>query len=648
MHPTIFFIPQRLERRIAVGVLAGSLALLPVLSSGQEKTKDTEREKQVKITEEILVVGKSPKVQPISTVTTLGTAQLERKKPVDLSEIIRYAPGVIVSYGNKYEFTLKLRGMNSQRIALLIDGVPSYEPYYGSFDLKTISAAGLDSIQITKGPSSVLYGPNTLAGIVNVITRRPGDAPALSLTGSMGARNTNSAGLDGGARWDRFSLAGSLSYQKSDGFGYPDPAGTSKTVDWMNTDYRRFNLTTKLEYAPSNDTQIMLDGGIYTSAYGMPAAVNFGKARYWHFKDWDRYTLSAGGFTSLGDNSTLRFRAFFVNYQNTLDTYKDKTMSILQTESTYNNSVYGVFALADFGLASWNSLKLSFNFQEDVARTQDNAGLPFVRYNEGTFSAAAEDHIALADQWKLIGGLSLDVIDKYTGGTASRINPLLGLKFTPSDEFDVHVSLSQKSRLPNMRALYSPSNGNPDLLSETGTNAELGFTWSGPVYISGAAFLTQFKNMIDTMTLPDGSRKYWNVGKARINGFEIQTAKTLGWIDATVNYTYLDHQNEVDHRPLDALSPHSLSFDVSIRPLGSLRLGVYGLYGSKSTWFDSTSGKVLDIPSYFNVDANISYDWSLVQVFIKATNLFNTYVYTEPIYPWRARFFEFGAKVKVF
>jgi outer membrane cobalamin receptor len=125
--------------------------IAPPFSAQQTGTEDRKTEKQVKITEEIQVVGKAPREQPIATVTKLDFTLIERNKPLDLSEAIRYAPGVNVTYGNKYEFTLKLRGMDSRRIALLIDGVPSYEPYYGSFDLKTVSAAGLDLLQITKG-----------------------------------------------------------------------------------------------------------------------------------------------------------------------------------------------------------------------------------------------------------------------------------------------------------------------------------------------------------------------------------------------------------------------------------------------------------------------------------------------------------------
>jgi iron complex outermembrane receptor protein len=392
----------------------------------------------------------------------------------------------------------------------------------------------------------------------------------------------------------------------------------------------------------------MVNGGYYASEYGMPSAVGVQRARYWRFQDWDRYTLNAGGFTSLGGDSTLRFRAFLVNYKNTLDQYKDAAMTVRQFESTFDNSVYGAFALADLALSGTNSLKLSLNFQKDFARTQDDVGLPFIEYDQGTFSAAVEDHLSLSAGLKLVGGLSLDVIDKFTGGTASRLNPLAGIKVTPSDDLDFHLSLAQKSRLPNMRALYSSTSGNPDLLSETGTNGEIGVNWNGPLPLSASAFLTSFKNMIDTMTLADGTRRYWNVGKARINGFEIQAGKAIGRFEGTLNYTYLDHRNETSDRPLDALSAHTLSFDLTARPLDGLRLSLYGLYASASDWYDSTANKLLGIPEYFNLDIVAAYETGRTEIFLKATNIFNDYIYSEPIFPWRARYFEAGAKFRVF
>lgn len=640
------------RRPAAAAVLAlafFALAALPVLAQTAAKPKDkADQDKPVRIiTEEIQVVGQAPKDQPVATVTQIGFTKLEQNRPLDLAEAIRYAPGVSVTVGSKSEFTLKLRGMDARRIVLLIDGVPSYEPYYGSFDLKTVAAAGIETLQITKGPSSVLYGPNTLGGIVNVITRRPGDDPYLTVNAGFGAERTQSGGVDGGVRFGKFSLAGNAGWQASHGYSYPDEAA-GQDVFYANTAYHRFNLNGKLFYAPNDKTEIMVNGNVYTSDYAMPASLGVQSPRYWHFKNWDRYGLNAGGFTSLGGDSTLRFRAYGVSYQNTLDQYKDAAMTKRQFESTFDNVVYGAFALADLGLSDSHRLKASLNFQKDKASIQDDAGLPFDAYDQGTFSVALEDNFSLTDRWQIIGGLSLDMIDKFTGETTSRLNPMVGLKFSPSQSFDVHASASMKSRMPNMRALYSPSSGNPDLLTETGTNAELGATWNKGVFVSASVFTYGFKNMIDSYTLADGSKRYLNVGKAHITGGEIQVQKTIGPLDATVSYTYLDHRNESDDRPLDTLSPHMLSFDLTLRPFRGFRLSGYGLYGSKSSWWDSKKSANVEIPDYVNMDVVVAYRWKMVEVFAKASNLFNQFIYTEPIYPWRGRFVEIGAKIDVF
>jgi outer membrane cobalamin receptor len=615
---------------------------------GQEKTKEKEAKEQAqksKITEEIIVVGRAPRDLPVATVTTIMTTQIEERRPLDLAEAIKYAPGVMVTFGDKDTYTLKLRGMDAKRIALLLDGVPEVEPYYSTFDLKTITAAGLDSLQITKGPSSVLYGPNTLGGIVNVITRRPGPEPRLSLTGSYGEHSTRGVILDGGAQWKKFALAGSASYQDSSAFAYPDESG--ENVLRSNSDYNRFNLTAKVYYTPSDRTEIMVNGAIYRSEYGMPAALSVQRPRYWRFKDWDRTSFNAGGFTALGERSTLRFRAFYIGYQNTLIQWREPEMTVRQFESTFDNEVYGAFGLADLWTGAGNSLKLSLYFQRDIARTQDDVGAPWEKYDQSTLSAALEDHLDLGERWRLIGGLSLDHIAKFTGGSTNKLNPLIGIKFSPADDLDLHASYSLKSKFPSMRSMYSSSSGNPDLVSEQGGCFELGGSFNRGILISGAVFTYDFKNLIDSIRLPDGTRLYWNIGRAYINGAELQTQKTWGWLSLLVNYTYLDHRNESDDRPLDALSRHSLNFDVTLMPVPRFRVTVLGLYGSKSHWYDSGTEEVLEIPAYFSLDAVAAYDLRVCEFFVKGTNLFNAAFYSEPGFPWRGRYLEVGARVPI-
>jgi len=603
-------------KKISFSFLITGLLLLPSLGFSQKQQEEQDKKlkkNQKKITEEILVLAEEPKGLPVSTVTKLGATQIEQIKPLDLSEAIRYAPGVVVSSGEKSVYTLKLRGMDAKRIALLIDGIPIYEPYYSTFDLKTIATGGIDSLQITKGPSSVLYGPNTLGGIVNVITKRPSGKPVLSINTSLGGKSTRSLGVQSGFQWNRFAFSGTLLYQDSDGFYFPDEK-TGSRMERSNSEYQRKNFNAKLYYNPNDQTELLFNSSIYLSDYSMPPEINAYKPN-----------------------------------NNTLDMFQDAEMNQRRFESTFDNAVYGLFGLTDIYISRQNQLKISINYKGDEARTQDDVGEPWDIYDQLTFSIGIEDHLRLFDNWKLVGGLSYDYLDKFLGSDNSRLNPLLGIKYSPIPELDMHFSCSKKSKFPSMRSMYSSSSGNPDLLSEAGTNWELGFTYNKDIFLTGAVFITTFKNMIDSVRLPeyDFQRRYFNIAQAYINGFEIQMQKSFPWISATFNYTYLDHHNESDDRPLDALPAHNLSFNCQIFPHKQIRIGFMGLMASSSSWLDYNSQELLNIPAYFNLDSIISFHINRYEIFTKITNIFNLYIYSEPGFPWRGRYFELGFKASI-
>lgn len=628
------------------------LKSLPICLSAQteqEKKKQEQEKKPPIIIEEILVEAEVPKERPVSTVTILEATQIERIKPLDLSEAIRYAPGVTVSFGDKSVYTLKLRGVDANRIALLIDGIPSYEPYFSSFDLKTIATDGIDSLKLTKGPSSVLYGANTLGGIVNIITQRPSETPQLSFNASYGLLNTRTLGGRGSIQSYPIAFSGTVLYQDSDGFYYPDRNSGERTKR-SSSEYQRFNLNGKLYVTPSRHSELLFNAGVYLSEYSMPPSLDASRPRYWRFDNWNRYTINGGGYVSLGAKSVARFRAYYVHYDNTLDMFTDPEMTQRRFESTHLNSVHGFFLLADVNTSSNNQLKFSMDYKGDQAKTQDDVGEPWQEYDQLTISLGIEDHFSLFENWQLVAGLSLDYLDKFIGENTSRLNPLLGIKYSPLSVLDLHLSFSHKSRFPSMRAMYSSSSGNPDLLSEAGTIWEFGFTYQGSFYLTGSVFLSNFKDMIDSVRLPeyDFERRYFNIGKAHINGFELQFQKSISMVNFTLNYAFLDHWNETDDLPLIAISKHNLNFDCQVFPMQHLRFGLVGLWASASHWLHSGSNEMEEVPAYFSLDSIVAYQWPQIEVFARITNIFDANIYTEPGFPWRGRYFELGIRADVF
>ena len=107
--------------------------LSPPALIAQEKEQEKNK-KQKQITEEIVVEAKRPKDVPLSTTSIILKDKIEALQPRDISDVLSYSSGTFVSAGAKNEFRLKIRGFEGQRIVLLYDGIPIYEPFFNSFD----------------------------------------------------------------------------------------------------------------------------------------------------------------------------------------------------------------------------------------------------------------------------------------------------------------------------------------------------------------------------------------------------------------------------------------------------------------------------------------------------------------------------------
>lgn len=628
----------RLSRqRIIISLLVGILFLFFSFPFAQEENQEKEKKQKI-ITEEIVVEAELPKDAPLSTTSSIKREKIEALSSRDLSEILSYTSGTLVSKGSKNEFMLKIRGLGSQRIALLYDGIPIYEPYFNSFDLKTVTAEEIESIKVVKGASSVLYGPNSLGGIINIITRRP-NPPSFSLKTSYDSNNTSFLSSTASFNWKNVFFSGFASYEKSKGFRWNNEG---ENVLRTNSDYERKNFTGKLYFYPNPKSEILFEAAYYSSGFGIPFATEYYRPRYWKFKNWNRLQLHLGGTFSILKNGYLKLRSYYVRHNNILDAYTNEEMRELQWESTYKNDSYGVFLLGTLPYLSQNELKFSLNLRDDKARTQDDIGKEWEEFEHRTLSIGVENHFCLNQKWKLIGGVSFDRLKKLSGKIKSTFNPIIGIKFNPHEYLDLHLSFSQKSRFPSMKSLYSTQAGNSELKDERGTSYEFGFTYSRNFFLNAAIFYNNIKDLINVIRMADGSKTSLNIGKAEIFGFELGFDKTLGNMNLSMNYTYLKGENKQENRPLDLLPQSQLNFALDLLITNSLRLSLWGIGVSSSELKIGTD--IVKIPGYYILNGILSKSFSNFSIFLKAENLFNKHYITEPGFPMRARTVTIGLK----
>jgi len=609
----------------------------------EKKTEKKEKEKEIvlpMITESVTVEAKVPRELPYSATSELKAEKIEPIKPKNLAEILPSAPGAYVSTGAKNEWGVKLRGLGTNRITLLYDGIPVYEPYYNSFDIKSIAADQIESVKVVKGASSVLYGPNAMGGIVDVLSKRPA-TDQFTLRLDYGTKDTYGIYASGAVRGRNILFTGSASYEASDGFNWVNGGETELR---LNSDYQRTNLSGKLYYYPGHGSEIMAEINYYQSEYGIPTATDYYKKQYWRFKDWQRLMANLGGSFPILDGGYVKARLYYVKHYNVLDAYKNDQFDVQQWESTYDNYALGAFVLGMAPLGKKNQLQASITYRDDDVSSQSDLNKPWEYYKHRTVSVGLEDHFRLIEKVELMAGASLDHLNKQDGENKTTLNPLLGVKYNPSEFIDLHLTYSQKSRFPSMKNLYSlPENGgNPDLRDEIGTNLELGCTYDRGWFLSGAVFYNQIRDMIESRINADFIKQNINVARARIAGFELEARKDFGPFSLGASYTFLDTENEESGDRLDLIPASQLNASLRFYRPDLFSFTLWGIYASDSIYHANTG--VVEVEPYAIVNATLEREFWKFSIYLKVENLLNNEYWSEPGWPMKARTFTAGMR----
>src|SRR5512139_2607798 len=160
-----------------------SAACLSVLAAAQAAA-DPAPDPTYRFGETVTVTGERIRlVEEVATVDTVTAEDIERRGARTLEEAIALLPGVYVRYGADGVPRIDIRGLRTRNIVLLQNGVPLNSGYDGQFDPASIPAHNIAEIKVTRGSSSVLYGPGGNAGVIEIITKSAGESLNASAAG---------------------------------------------------------------------------------------------------------------------------------------------------------------------------------------------------------------------------------------------------------------------------------------------------------------------------------------------------------------------------------------------------------------------------------------------------------------------------------
>ncbi|MDY6878998.1 MAG: TonB-dependent receptor [Thermodesulfobacteriota bacterium] len=616
---------------------------------------------------EVVVTGKRETITTVSTVDTIDRDRVKMTNTNNVSDALTTVPGTYLNVGTKNERNIIVRGLSQKYVPVFFDGIPIYLPYDGFVDTGNLTTNNISKITLTKGISSVLYGFNTMAGVINVVTMKPEKQFEGDYRLEISENNTFDVGINVGSRLDRFyfMLNGNRFY--SDGFSLSDGFDPTDNEDGGlrdNSDIDDWNGSAKIGFMPADGHEYAFGVQLVEREKGLPPSTT-GRARYWRFTDWEKKTYYFIGDTPIADHFLVKTRVYRDEYYNVLDSYDDDFYSD-QTRgyafhSTYDDYSNGGSIILRSDIIPRNTISFSFHCKEDVHREQDDRDEAWEKYEQKMISYGLEDDIKVTEKVALVIGASYDIQKaEYANGGPLRddekaFNPQAGVRVTVLKDADLHFSVGRKTRFPTLFEYYSGQFGrmepNPNLEEEEAMNYEAGIKKpiAGESVIGLTAFYSDIENLIVQKEIAEDTDQYQNIGEARFQGLEFSFQSSFFENnDFEIHYTYLDAEDRSPYRTSDNLEESS-EHKIYISDLFKLNhwISFFGKaeYNSKRYYEDFDSGEWRTLDGFWVVDAKVILTVSKnLEVELGARNLLDDNYELSDGYPREGRNLFFAVK----
>ncbi|XPF96304.1 TonB-dependent receptor family protein [Colwellia sp. RE-S-Sl-9] len=241
--------------------IALSLAVASTAFAEETNTQIAAKSAATELIEKLQIIGHSDKLRKeAGSATLIGEVELEKFKFTDINRILYSVPGVNIREEDGYGLrpNIGFRGVTperSKKITVMEDGVligPA--PYSAPAAYYFPMMSKMTSLEVFKGPAAIKYGPNTVAGALNMTTRAIPKASEGSINIAAGSDGFKKASGYYGNTNGNFGYLLELNHLQADGFKELDSAdGKSK-----DTGFKKNDAMLKLQYDLSSDNNLQL------------------------------------------------------------------------------------------------------------------------------------------------------------------------------------------------------------------------------------------------------------------------------------------------------------------------------------------------------------------------------------------------------
>ncbi len=560
-----------------------------------------------------VVVTASKTAQPLEDVTAdvsvITAEEIQERGYMTVDQALSALAGIQVQQngGLGKSASVRLRGMDTHRVLVLIDGIRYNDPTLigGAANFAQLLTDDIARIEVIRGAQSGIWGADASAGVINIITKRAQkEGLGATVFGEYGSFNTKKAGMNTSYKAGAFDAALSVVRLESDGFSAvaPDQANLD---DYEDDGYKNTTADLKLGYQLSEHDRIS-------------ATLHYIDAT----NDYDGY-----------DPVT------FMPDPNDAQSSEDITETLARVDyrHTFSKGEANIYASR-----SKFKRELATGFSKDFEGSVDEVGIN-ARYNydKGAFVNGGIDqkrfkHENEIDRSYKNQGIFVTNTNVLDGLTDGKTIITEALRYDKYDDFDdkftykvglkhIHekieglwtsVNYATGYNIPTLYQLYS-AYGNPDLNPEKTRGFDITASYKG-------LQVTYFDNKIEDMIDFGPDYKYANVsGDNSFKGVELSYAGGIESLSLLyrANYTYLKAEDkDGNDLPRRAKNSANLLLDYYGIPKSHIGMEIQYVGKRKKSPYDIDPQK--DDAAYTVV--NLSGDYQLsksLQLYARVENL---------------------------
>lgn len=524
-----------------MGVFA--LGFLGTSYAQETKTKE-EREKL----DEIVIDSrfKIKKENSGKIVHKITPAIIEQNKGKTVVDLINRVSGIEINGNTSVQgqnLGFFVRGGRSNEVVILIDGLQVVDPLQNSFDLRFIDLEQVESIEISKGASSTLYGSGAATAVIDIRMKKGREGAFNASVGTFLGTNQTAINDNVGSliqtHLEVNGKEGNVNYLVN--YSFYEAAGISAARDETDGDrfgddpFKRNNLDVRLGIDFSE--KFSISGAFSTSRFKN----NFDAGS---FADGDNRTLEDNFRISLSPQFRYTKGTIHLNMAYTkFDIDRERTSS--PGKSDGDNYMIDAFVKHNFEKVKFIG---GINIQSNKIRT---FAIPFGGTSLTETQFAQDPKTTIADPYANLVYISETGFNLNAGARWNH-HSIYGnnfvYNFNPSYRFSnengytrIFGSFSTAFVAPSIQELFS-SFGNPELQAQESTTFELGAEYRKNHFTLNAVF---FNRDVEHVIIFDPvAFVLVNGGDTKVSGVEVNTSFVMMKdLQVNANYTYTNNDD---------------------------------------------------------------------------------------------------------